>query len=108
MLGRLLLVFSIVALPVAIGGGFWWADVSHDRKYEIAILAPTEIYAEHSEAAYPRSNVPVAVLPAGAQVQVRRMVYGKDYQAFLIREEGGEAGWIVSGPSIAITPPPSR
>ncbi len=93
---------TTVALVIALAvGALWGADILSDRAYRIAIVEPTPLYSIPPHE-YPKSNPVLATLAPGAQIQVLRLRYGKDFQAFRVETNTGLVGWVIGGGSVKV------
>ena len=74
----------------------WARDVYQDRKHEVVIKGPVDVYRNVDWYAYPQGE-PVKHLMPGKAVRVKRILYGKDFRVIQVQTEEGTVGWILEG-----------
>jgi hypothetical protein len=82
-------IVVVIALVVV---ALWGGDILTDRAYRIVIVESAPLYSIPPHE-YPKTNPVLATLATGASVQVLRLRYGKDFQAFLVKTNAGQVGW---------------
>ena len=98
MLRRVALAFSLLLAVCGIG---WWADVSADRNYILAVVVSEPVYSLPPHT-YPTSNPIVETLTPGQPLRVLRVRYGKDFEAIEVQTPSGQVGWVLSGGGIRV------
>ena len=94
----LISVVVVIALVIA---ALWGSDILSDRAYRIVIVEPAPLYSIPPHE-YPKTNPVVATLAPGTSVQVLRLRYGKDFQAFRVETDAGLVGWVIGGRSVKV------
>lgn len=98
MLRRIAIAFGVLLAVIGIG---WWADVSADRRYVLAVVSPEPIYSLPPHT-YPESNPIVKELTPDQPLRVLRVRYGKDFEAIQVQTPSGQVGWILSGGGVRV------
>jgi hypothetical protein len=94
-------ILIALLLAVSIAGGLWGMDVLADRKYQIEVVSPTELFSLPPHE-YPPTNPTISTLKKGQLVRVLRLRYGKDFQAFRVETTDGLIGWVIQGEGIRV------
>lgn len=98
MLRRIAMTFGML---LAVFGICWWAGVSVDRRYVLAVVSPEPVYSLPPHT-YPESNPIVETLTPGQPLRVLRVRYGKDFEAVQVQTPTGQVGWIISGGGVRV------
>jgi hypothetical protein len=93
-----LLIPAVTAVAIA---GLWAVDVLADRSYSLIVVSDAPLL-ELGPHEYPLVNHTVAVLHPGEKIQVLRLRYGKDFQAFRVETGAGLQGWVVVGNGVVV------
>jgi hypothetical protein len=92
----LFIVFVIVC-----AAGLWAADVFNDRSYKLSVVEPAPLYSM-PPTQYPQTNPIILTLKPGEPIQVLRLRYGKDFEAFQVETSKGVAGWVIGGEGVKV------
>ena len=90
-----------VCLVATVTAFVWISDVLDDRKYIVALVAPTPLYAI-APTDYPAANPVTQTLPRDMPLKVLRVRYGKDFEAFKVETPNGTVGWVVGGEAVKV------
>ena len=93
-LGKFVLLLS--ALIVAL----WLGDILMDRSASISVVADAPLYSLPPQD-YPANNPLVATLKRGEPLKVKRIAYGKEFEAIRVETGSGQMGWVILGRGVA-------
>ena len=94
------LIIAVAVIVIAVGA-LWGGDILLDRAYRISIVESAPLYSLPPHQ-YPKTNPVLATLAPGTPVQVLRLRYGKDFQAFRVKTNTGLVGWVIGGSSVKV------
>ena len=85
-------IIGLLTIVILVAGlvGF---DVYQDRRHNVAIKGPVPVFGDWDP--YPTDDKNVKfILHTGDTVTVKRIRYGKSYQAVRIETRDGKVGWV--------------